>query len=283
MDIVVHLVVWLNALANTLGGFFLAPLDVLPDWLSGTIVSVLTGVGFLAVFKYTSNQRAIKRVRDDISANLLALKLFKESAVVAVQAQGRLFIGAVRLLYLAIVPMLVMALPVMLILGQLSLWYQDRPLRVGEETVITMKLHGDVDSPWPDVVLQPTEAVEDTIGPVRIASKTPREICWNVKAREVGYHRLVFVVDGETFDRDLAIGAGCMGFSSQRPGWSCLAALEHPKEKPFGPESPVESIEIDYLPWFRWNLWGIYPWMFFWFAVSTVAGLCFSRFLNVNI
>ena len=38
--------------------------------------------------------------------------------------------------------MLVMVVPVILILGQLSLWYQARPLRVGEEAVVTLKLNG---------------------------------------------------------------------------------------------------------------------------------------------
>ena len=77
------------------------------------------------VFKYTSNQRAIKRVRDDIKANLLALKLFKDSTAAVWQAQGRLLLGAGWLLVLALVPMAVMIVPVTLILGQLSLWYQN--------------------------------------------------------------------------------------------------------------------------------------------------------------
>ena len=41
-----------------------------------------------------------------------------------------------------IVPMLVMVVPVLLILGQLALWYQSRPLQTGEEAVLTVKLKG---------------------------------------------------------------------------------------------------------------------------------------------
>jgi len=44
-----------------------------------------------------------------------------------------------------------MAVPVTLLLGQLALWYQARPLRVGEDTVITLELNGDrahVTSTW---------------------------------------------------------------------------------------------------------------------------------------
>src|SRR6516162_801593 len=147
MDVLAQLVVWLNGLANALGRLLLAPVGVSPGWLSATVIAVVTGVLLLVVFKYTSNQRAIKRVRDDINANLLALKLFKDSAGVAVVAQQRLLQGAARLFVLALIPIAVMAVPVALLLGQMSLWYQQRPLRVGEEAVVTLTLNGDADDP----------------------------------------------------------------------------------------------------------------------------------------
>ena len=62
MDVLTRMVVWLNALANGLGGLLLAPIAVLPGWLSATVVAAVTGVLLLVVFKYTSNQRGIKRV-----------------------------------------------------------------------------------------------------------------------------------------------------------------------------------------------------------------------------
>ena len=49
----------------------------LPGWLSATAVAAVTGVLLLVVFKYTSNQAAIKRVRNDINANLLTLEAFQ--------------------------------------------------------------------------------------------------------------------------------------------------------------------------------------------------------------
>ena len=143
---------WLAAPANALGRFLLAPVGLVPGWLSATIVAAITGVLLLAVFKYTSAQGAIQRVRDDIDANLLSLKLFKDSAPVSLRAQGRILQGACRLFVLAVVPMLIMAVPVTLLLGQLALWYQARPLRVGEDTVITLKLNSDEGPTWPATV-----------------------------------------------------------------------------------------------------------------------------------
>ena len=63
----------------------------MPGWVSATVVATVTGVLLLAVFKYTSDQGAIKRVRNDINANLLALKLFKDSTRVSLRRRGGCF------------------------------------------------------------------------------------------------------------------------------------------------------------------------------------------------
>jgi uncharacterized membrane protein (DUF106 family) len=281
MDFLTQIVVWLNALANALGSVLLAPIGVLPGWLSATLVSALTGLMLLVVFKYTSHQQAIKAVRNDIKAHLLALKLFRESALVALRAQARIFLGAARLLALALVPMLVMVVPVCLLLGQLALWYQARPLRVGEEAVVTMKIRSDAPAPLPKVLLDRDDAFEVTIGPVQVLSK--REVCWNIKARRPGYHHLHFQVEGQTIAKELAIGEDWMRVSAARPAWDWSEALLHPWEEPFGPDSPVQAIEIDYPPRFSWKICGVEPWLVYWFAISMLAGFCLRPFFNVSL
>jgi hypothetical protein len=280
MDFLARVVVWLNVVANALGKWLLAPLGVLPGWLSATFVAAATGVVLLVVFKYTSNQRAIKRVKDDLKANLLALKLFKDSPLVALRAQGSILLSALRLAAFSLVPMLVMVVPVSLILGQLALWYQSRPLHVGEEAVLTLKLNGNPDSSWPTVHLEPNNAIETTIGPVHVRSQ--REICWNIRARANGYHHLVFQVNEQIDEKELAIGEGFMRVSMLRPGWRWSDILLHPWEKPFGPASAIQSIGLDYPTRSSWTS-GTDWWVIYWFAVSMVAALCFRPFLNVNL
>jgi hypothetical protein len=271
---------WLNSAANGLGRWLLAPAGIMPGWLSATAAAAVTGVLLLAVFKYTSNQRAILRVRNDINAHLLALKLFKDSARVSLKAQGRILLGAFRLFVLAVVPMLVMAVPVTLLLGQLALWYQARPLRVGEDAVIALKLNGDAATAWPPVSLEPNDAVAVEVGPVRVRSQ--RTVCWNVKAREGGSHQLVFQVGGQPVAKELAVGDGFMRVSQQRPGWDWSEILLNPWEEPFRPDASVHSIEINYPRRSSWTS-GTDSWVIYWFVVSMVAALGFRRVMNVNV
>jgi uncharacterized membrane protein (DUF106 family) len=278
--ILAQIVVLLNTLANAVGRPLLSPLASLPGWLSATLVAAVTGAFLLLVFKYTSNQAAIKRVRNDIDANLFALKLFKDATPVVLAAQAAMIRGAFRLFVLAVVPMLVMTVPVLLLLGQLSLWYQYRPLRVGEDAVVVLKLGRNAGEPMPAVALVETTAAEVVTGPVRVPSK--REVVWVVKARENGSHRLSFRAGEQTVAKELQVGDGFMRVSPRRPAWEWYDTLLNPAEEAFPPSSPVQSVEVTYPDRPSWTS-GTDNWVIYWFAVSMVAAFCAKPFLNVNI
>ncbi len=72
--------------------------SVCPGWLSATLIAAVTGLFMLVIFKYTSNQRAVKQVRNQIKANVLALSLFKDSVPVSMRAQGRILVHAGHLM-----------------------------------------------------------------------------------------------------------------------------------------------------------------------------------------
>jgi len=280
MNFLAQVISWINAPVNAIGKLLSVPICGLPGWLSNTIISAVTGLVLLILFKYTSNQRAIGRVRDNIKADMLALKLFKDSLTVTLKSQGRVFKGAFLLLFHAIRPMLVMIVPVSLLLAQMGLWYQSRPLQPGEETVVTLRLNSDIERPWPRVNIGPTTAVDVTLGPVRVFSN--KEICWKIRAVEGGYHRLIFQVGEQQIDKELAVGDSFMRISAERPGWQWSDILLYPVEKPFAPDSVVQSISIDY-PERLSRTSGTDWWLVYFFIASMVFALLFKPFLKVRI
>jgi hypothetical protein len=270
----------INTLTNAFGKFVLAPVELLPGWLSNTIISAVMGVFLLVIFKYTSNQRAIGQVRNDIKANMLALKLFKDSISVTLLAEARVFKGAFLLLLYSIVPMLVMIIPVSLLIAQMSLFYQSRPLLPGESAVVTAKLNGNIEENWPTINIEPTPATQVTVGPVRIFSK--REICWEIKALENGKHNITFDAGQDKIEKELAIGDGYMRVSAMRPALNWVDILLHPAEKPFGSDSVVQSVTIDYPE--RWaKTSGTDWWLIYFFIASMVFAFLSKPFLKVRI
>ncbi len=275
-----QVVSWVNVITNAFGRFFLAPVAWLPGWLSNTIISAVTGVFLLVIFKYTSNQRAIGRVRDDIKANMLALKLFKDSISVTLHAEARVFKGALLLFFHAIPPMLVMIFPVSLLLAQMSLWYQSRPLLPGEIAVMTVKLNGNVAGRWPTVNIAPTPVAEVTIGPVRVFSR--RQICWEIKALENGKHRITLNVNRHQIEKELVIGDGFMRVSSTRPAWNWTNILMHPAEEPFAPDSIVQSVTIEYPDRLSMTS-GADWWLIYFFIASMDFAFLAKPFLKIRI
>ncbi|MDH4201938.1 MAG: hypothetical protein OEV87_03510 [Phycisphaerae bacterium] len=280
MGMLARLISWLNAVGNGLFGLLNKPMTVLPAWLSLTLVSAVLGVLMLILFKYTSNQAAIGRVRDAIKANLLAMKLFKDNIPVVLKSQAKILLNAFLLLVFSLQPMLVMIIPFSLLLGQLGLWYQSRPLEVDEQAVVTMQLADSGTNPLPSVSLLPSGAARVVVGPIRVPSK--RQIYWQIQARENGEHTLIFQVAGEQVRKELAVGDGLMPVSMTRPGLSIMDLVLHPAEKPFDESSSVQSIRIGY-PDRRAKFTGTDIWIVTLFVISMLIAFLVKPFLNVKI
>jgi uncharacterized membrane protein (DUF106 family) len=280
MDFFARLIAWLNVISNGLFGLLQKPMSVLPPWLSLTVISAVLGVLMLISFKYTSNQAAIGKVRDTIKAQLLAMKLFKDNIPVVLKAQVKIILNAVLLLVHSFRPMLVMIIPFSLLLGQLGLWYQSRPLAVGERTTVTLQLAGSDEDSMPQVSLQPSVAATVTIGPVRVPSK--RQVFWQIQAAKKGHHQLVFTVDGAQVQKDLSMGQDLMPVSIKRPGLIVGDLILHPAEKPFAETSLVQSIQIRY-PDRTSPVSGSGIWVIWLFVISMVFAFLCKPFLKVKI
>jgi len=267
----------INIVTNAVLGPAFSKIAVLPGWLSNTIISAVTGFLLLLIYKYTSNQRAIGKVRDNIKANMLALRLFKDEIAVTLQSQSRVFRAALQLLFHSIRPMLVMILPVSLLLAQMGLWYQFRPLLPGEEALITMKLAPATSN---DAIILPHPGIDVTIGPVHVPSKN--EIYWQIKPLSNGSHQLLFQLENQTFEKQVVVGDGFMRISAVRPGPNWSEIILHPAEKPFKSDSLVRSISVDY-PDRPSRTSGTDWWIVYFFIVSMLFALLFKPFLKVRI
>ncbi|MEZ6061949.1 MAG: hypothetical protein R3C19_16510 [Planctomycetaceae bacterium] len=277
---ITQIVIWLNTLASAAGSVLLAPVQWLPGWLSSTIIGIVTGVLMLVVFKYTSNQSGIKRTRDAIKANMLALSLFRDNIRVSLRCQAGLLAGAAKLLLFSLVPMAVLTVPMILVLGQMSLWYQARPLAADEESVVTVQLKEDAADAVSTIRMTSTDTATIVTGPVRIPGR--HMVCWNLTPAKVGVHELQFDVAGETFTKQFASGRGYEPVSIKRPSRVLGELLMHPREAPFPPDSVVQSIEVTYPDRDGFSS-GTNNWVIYWFIVSMIGAFAAKPFLNVNI
>ncbi len=191
-----------------------AVLSAAPAWFTLTLLSVLLGVAALVVMRYLSNQDAIGRIKDDIKANMLAMKLYKDELAVTFRAVVRVNFGAVKLLLYMLQPMAVMVVPLMFKAAQMAVRYEWRPLHVGETGLLTVRLNDDAPADGYDMTVTTPEGVE-AFDRVRIPSK--HEVVWRVRADRPGRHQLAVVAGQEEYAKEMAVGNEAGRVSPRRP------------------------------------------------------------------
>ncbi len=126
----------LNAALLKLTGMVLAPFASLPAQVALIVISFVAGVLAAVAFRYTSPQSRLKRVANEVRASLLAIRLFRDDLRAVFAAQGTLFkASALRLIY-SLPPLLVLIVPFVLLLAQLAMWYEFRPLTPGQQVLL---------------------------------------------------------------------------------------------------------------------------------------------------
>ena len=195
------------------------------------------------IFGKVSNQDAIQRTRDRLSAELIALRLFKDDLRVFFGIQCQVLVWTLRYLSHSLVPMLILMVPTMIILIQLNLHYGSRPLRVGEQTLVKVKLRDPAAlARGAEISLQAPENLKIETQGVRIEEM--KEVCWRVRGVSPGRFDLT-VSDGKMSVTKKCGGRRRLeGVSSIRTGEHWLTSLLYPGEAPIPNQSAIESIEI---------------------------------------
>jgi hypothetical protein len=266
----------LNPVCTVIADAAYAVLSPLPVWLGLTLISAVTGVIMLIAFRYSSNQKAIGRARDDITANLLALKLFKDELGVTFRSQGRILGALARLQWHMLRPVFIMLLPMLLLLGQMGVRYQWRPLHPGEQTLIRLRLAPD-QSDVPEVTLEPSPGVVVEAGPVPGGG----ELVWRIRAGAPGRYRLRFNVAGTTLEKELVVGDSFQRVSAERLGSRWTSQILHPTERLLPHDSPVAAIEIAYSGVHSY-VYGANWWILYFFVVSMVFALLLKPIFKVR-
>lgn len=281
----------LNSLLTTLTAALMAPFRALPSWLGLVVWSAVAGVLMTWAFRYTSSQRGLQRAVDQIRANMLGMKLFKDDLGVTLHCFGGLMGGVGRRLLLSVPPMLVMVIPFVLILAQLSVWYEFRPLRPGESAVVEMRLspsawdrHRTVAIETPEGVVLDTRSALGTRG---LPDPAQRTVTWRIHAVKAGHYALRWRLGEVECDKRIEVRdrtAGLAPVSPLRPGPSFTDRLLYPAERAFGRSSPVESIRVSYpLPQRSTPIFGLpIPWWGTFLIVSIVAALVAKPILRVQ-
>ena len=276
----------MGALVNLINSVLTPIFDVIcwpfralpPIWALG-VISFASGIFLVWLFGKTSDQKRVREVRDRIRGNLIGVRLFQHEIGVVLSLQGKIFGDTFRFMGLALVPLLIMLVPVLLIMTQLQLRFDVRPLEVGEP-VLVKALVREASTLDGTITLEVPEGVTVETPPVKIRST--REIVWRLRVDRPGDHALVVRTGDEVLEKQIVAGRGWGPVPYLRSGHA-LDTLLYPGEPPIAADHPLEAIEVAYPPQ-DLSLLGVgVNWLIGFLILSMAFGFAFKGVLGVEV
>ena len=256
------------------------PFRALPPIWAMLVISALSGVAMVWIFGKTSDQDRIRQLREQIRGNLIGVRLFQRDVGVILRLQRRIFGDTLRYMRLALVPMVVLLVPVLLIMTQLNLRFAVSPLAPGEAAVVKVFVR-DADVLAGPARLEAGNGVTVETPAVRMPSAS--EVAWRIRADAAGEHRLVVHVGDASIETHLIAGDGWGPVPSRRTGRGMIDTLLYPGEPPIAVDHAIEAVEIGYaaldMRAFGWPV----HWLVAFFVLSLAFGFALKGPLGVEL
>lgn len=277
----------LNAAIAYVVAALLAPFSALPAWVGLCVVAALSGVVAAIAFRFTSNQKALKRVSDQVRASLLAMRLFSDDPRNTLRAQGGLLAASAKRLVLSLPPLVVLIIPFTLLLAHLAMYYEFRPLPrslspLNEAALLEVETSTDA---WPTLMNLKPVCPEGVTLDARVREPATRKIVWRIIASRPVRGVIQFPLDGATVAKEIVIDdtSADLSFASpRRAGPGLWDRLFFPGEPAFDAASPIQSITIQY-PTRETPIFGhAVPWWLTFFVVSILAALAVKPLVGVQ-
>lgn len=272
----------INTVFNAIFNALFAPFRGMHPWVAMLVVSLLTGILMIFIYKLTSNQAGILRTKNLIKAHLLELRLYKDSMSTSFRSYGSILWCNLKYIGHALRPLAVMIIPILLILIQLNSWFGYRSLRQGEPFLLKVKLAEGRDPMQTNLEVAPSPAYDVETPALRMQEEG--EIDWRLKPKQAGLHEIAFTLDGTKIAKTLAVEQKPLSrLSPLRPGRKFLDLAFNPSEPALGKDLPIRSIEVAY-PEARLRFLGInFHWLVAFFLLSIVFGFGLKGVFKVEI
>lgn len=259
----------------------LYPFRGLPPLVGLTVVSVLTSMAMLLVFRATSNQKGIEAVKRRIAAGIFEIRLFNDDPRTIVRAQADILRHTFTYLGLTMVPVLWMIVPLVLLVIQLEFRYGYAGLEPAGTALVKVTVTAASTSAAPDISLDTDAGIEVETPLLWIPSL--HEANWRIAVRDPGDHELRVVIGGEAFAKRVRVTEAVVRLAPVRPGRRILDQLLNPAERPLPAGAPVESITVTYPHATIGVLWWQAHWIVVFFILTIVIAYALQRPFKVTL
>ena len=241
----------INYFITRLFDIILYPFSFINEFWGILFLSILMSFVVLWIYKWISSPRLIRAAKDQIKANILAIRLYKDSGRVIAVSFLKSLLYTFKYFGLNFMPILIIIPILFPAFVQMDVRYGMRPFEVGEEIVIKAVLS---ENPFDlDVELQDNEHFKPKMNPVFINAykdvdrqKPIKEANWKMEAAREGITKIKIKVHDKVYEKNLIIGASRRALSNKKMEESNLEHFIYPAEKLLDGSNELKYIYIQY-------------------------------------
>jgi hypothetical protein len=244
-------------------------------------LSLLTGVGMAYVFKLTSSQKAIKRIKDRIKARILEMRLYQDDPALIFSGLSGALKGNLAYLGTIFVPFIIIIVPVAIVFMQLDQRYSHANLTPGSTVLVSAQLKEGFDPFATNIELNVKNGVAVEGKPVRDAAT--RGTDWLVRVDSMGTHQLTLYAKGTSYVFPLVAEKSYRMIGAERSAGGIIEPLLHPGLPPFPTDSPLQRVRVEYPPARHWLLGMHVHWIVIFLVYSLISAAALKFLIGIEI
>jgi len=243
------------------------------------VLSIITGLVMIILFGYLSDQNAVRRAKDQLRAQLLAVRLFQDQPQVVVRAYGRILTGTGRYLRVSFKPLAVIILPMIALLIYGDRYLGSLPFQTNQPILLKARL--DKPEGLENISLRLPAGLAESAPAVHIADDN--EVDWRLVASAEGNYTVNVLAEGQELGKQVVVSNNLTHLSECRLRGNLWQRLLDCAEPALPANAPVRLMAVNYPardidlgPWAT-------NWLVVFFVVSLAAALLFKFILGIEI
>jgi hypothetical protein len=268
----------INHFISKLFELILTPFSKLPDMWGILFLSIISSFIVLFAFKFASSPEKIKQAKNQIKANILAIRLYKDSWQITISSffKSLFFIG--RYFSLNMVTLLLVIPFLFPFLPQMEGRYGIQPFKIGDEIIVKMKFSESFENLKIKMIETPNYKL--LIPPVHVHAL--KEINWKLAAEKEGLTEIQIAVDQHSIKKNIAIGHFSVPLSEYKYNNSQWGHFLYPLETMMALNYPVLSVSISY-PTKLINVFGLSAhWLVYYFIFMLIIVLALKNYFKIE-
>ncbi|MFQ5484136.1 MAG: hypothetical protein ACE5DO_02255 [Desulfobacterales bacterium] len=260
-----------------------------PWYIDFIVISVLSALLFLVIFKKLSNQKMIRFYKNRILGHIFSIRLYKDQPILTLKIVFSIF--GCQLIYLKymLTPLIVIFLPLIVVSVQLNNRYGYLPLKGEDHVLIEAKLDktetADIEKSIKKIKWNTSSGIQIETPPLRMISEAT--VIWRAKVLPLQTERQFFQISvggtTETVEKKIITAMTKERFSPEKRKWDLSGLFINNGEEFIEKTSPFKSITVSYerasYPFLAWQTDPV----ILYFILTLIFGLFFKPFIRVSI